>query len=157
MHLSTVQIPTNFGLDWNWSSIQFLILNPDQIELFSCDQWMVLSVCLFVWPSVTPFWLCSHYRIIMKFSGVITRDQGKVHAKGQGQRSKVKVTEVMTHLNSFRTVTPIWIHIWWWNDTYSLMLLRIGALLFLKVIRQISRSHGSKYCRFWPELSVSGL
>ena len=25
---------TNFGLDWNWSSIQFLISNPDQIELF---------------------------------------------------------------------------------------------------------------------------
>ena len=34
MHLSTVLIPTNFGLDWNWSSIQFLISNPDQIELF---------------------------------------------------------------------------------------------------------------------------
>ena len=34
MHLSTVQIHTNFGLDWNWSSIQFLISNPDQIELF---------------------------------------------------------------------------------------------------------------------------
>ena len=34
MHLSTVQIPTNFGLDWNWSSVQFLISNPDQIELF---------------------------------------------------------------------------------------------------------------------------
>ena len=34
MHLSTVQIPTNFGIDWNWSSIQFLISNPDQIELF---------------------------------------------------------------------------------------------------------------------------
>ena len=34
MHLSTVQIPTNFGLDWNCSSIQFLISNPDQIELF---------------------------------------------------------------------------------------------------------------------------
>ena len=28
----------------------------------------------------------------MKFSGVITKDQGNVHAKGQGQRSKVKVT-----------------------------------------------------------------
>ena len=28
------------------------------------------SVCL----SVTPFWLCSHHRIIMKFSGVITND-----------------------------------------------------------------------------------
>ena len=42
------------------------------------------SVC----PSVTPFWLCSHHRIIMKFSGVITSDRTDVHAKGQGQRSR---------------------------------------------------------------------
>ena len=116
-----------------------------------------LSVCPSVCPSVTPFWLCSHHRIIMKFSGVITRDQGKVHAKGQGQRSKVKVTEVTTQLNRFRTVTPVWIHIWWWNYTYSLMLLRRGALLFLKVIRQISRSHRAKNRRIWPRLGVSGL
>ena len=47
-------------------------------------------------PSDLPCWLCSHHRIIMKFSGVITNDQRKVHAKGQGQRSKVKVTEVTT-------------------------------------------------------------
>ena len=32
---------------------------------------------------------------------------GKVHAKGQGQRSKVKVTEVTTQHNRFRTVTPV--------------------------------------------------
>ena len=107
--------------------------------------------------SVTPFWLCSHHRIIMKFSGVITNDQCKVSAKGQGQRSKFKVTEVTTQLNYFRTVTPIWIHIWWWNDAYSLMLLRRGALLFFKVIRQISRSHSSKNRRIWPRLGVSGL
>ena len=116
-----------------------------------------LSVCLSVCLSVTPFWLCYHHRIIMKFSGVITNEQGKVHAKGQGQRSKVKVTEVTTQLNRFRTVTPVWIHIWWWNDAYSLMLLRRGALLFFKVIRQISRSHGSKNRRIWPRLGVSGL
>ena len=46
--------------------------------VFSCDQaalWMVqsvcLSVCLSVCPSVrlsvTPFWLCSHHRIIMSY------------------------------------------------------------------------------------------
>ena len=116
-----------------------------------------LSVCPSVRLSVTPFWLCSHHRIIMKFSGVITNDQSKVHAKGQGQRSKVKVTEVTTQLNRFRTVTPVWIHIWWWNDAYSLMLLRRGALLFFKVIRQISRSHGSKNRRIWPRWGVSGL
>ena len=127
---------------------------------FSCDQaalQMVFSVCPSVCLSVTPFWLCSHHHIIMKFSGVITNDQSKVHAKGQGQRSKVKVTEVTTQLNRFRTVTPVWIHIWWWNDAYSLMLLRRGALLFFMVIRQISSSHGSKNRRIWPRLGVSGL
>ena len=77
--------------------------------IFSCDQaalWMVQSVrlsvrpsvCLSVRPSVTPFWLCSHHPIIMKFSGVITSDKSDVHAKGQGQRSKVKVTEVTTQI-----------------------------------------------------------
>ena len=120
-------------------------------------EWYFLSVCLSVRLSVTPFWLCSHHRIIMKFSGVITTDQGNVHAKGQGQRSKVKVTEVTTQLDRFRTVTPVWIYIWWWNDAYSLMLLRRGALLFFKVIRQISRSHSSKNRRVWPRLGVSGL
>ena len=120
-------------------------------------EWYFLSVCPSVCLSVTPLWLCSHHRIIMKFSGVITTDQGNVHAKGQGQRSKVKVTEVTTQLDRFRTVTPVWIHIWWWNDAYSLMLLRRGALLFFTVIRQISRSHGSKNCQIWPRLGVSGL
>ena len=113
--------------------------------------------CPSVCPSVPPFCVCSQHRIIMKFSEVITKDQGKVHAKGQGQRSKVKVTEVTTQLNGFRTVTPVWIHIWWWNDTYSLMLLKRGALLFFKVIRQISRSHGAKNRQLWPRLVVSGL
>ena len=45
--------------------------------------------------SVTPFSLCFHHRIIMKFSGVITDDQRKVHAKGQRsrlQRSKPNLT-----------------------------------------------------------------
>ena len=128
-------------------------------------KWYFPSVCLSVRPSVrlsvrpsvTPFWLCSHHPIIMKFSGVITSDRSDVHAKGQGQRSKVKVTEVTTQLNRFRTVTPVWIHIWWWNDAYSLIMLRRGALLFFKVIRQISRSHGSKNRQIWPRLGVSGL
>ena len=132
--------------------------------IFSCDQaalQMVFSVrpsvCLSVRPFVTPFWLCSHHRMIMKFSGVITSDRSDVHAKGQGQRSKVKVTEVTTQLYRFRTVTPVWIHVWWWNDVYSLIMLRRGALLFFKVICQISRSHGSKNRRIWPRLGVSGL
>ena len=112
-----------------------------ETTIFSCHQaaiWLVQCACLSVCPSVTPFSPCCN-------------------AKGQGQRSKVKVTEVNTQLNCFRTVTPVWIHIWWWNDAYSLMMLRRGALLFFKVIRQISRSHGSKKLQIWPRLGVSGL
>ena len=133
----------------------FLAANKQLYEWFSPS--VCLSVRLSVCPSVTPFWLCSHHRIIMKFSGVITSDRSDVHAKGQVQRSKVKVTEVTTQLNRFRTVTPVWIHIWWWNDAYSLIMLRRGAPLFFKVIRQISRSHSSKNGRIWPRLGVSGL
>ena len=81
-----------------------------------------------------------------------------VHAKGQSQRSKVKVTEVMTPLSRFWTV---WIGIWQWNFAQSFMMLRRqclwGALWFFDVICQISRSHGSKTCRFSPKLGISGL
>ena len=98
--------------------------------------------CLSVRPSATPFWQCCCHCIILKFSRVITIDRRDVHAKGQGQRSKVKVTEVMTPFRCFLTLTPVWIHVWWRNDAQSLMLLRRGALLLFKVVRQISRSRG---------------
>ena len=39
----------------------------------------------------------------MKFSGVITIDKSDVHAKGQDQRSKAKVTKVKTQLYRFQT------------------------------------------------------
>ena len=105
-------------------------------------EWLNESVCLPACLPVTPFSLCSHHGIIMRFSGVITNDRSDVYAKGQGQRSKVKVTEVKTQLSRCRTITPVWFHIWWWNDAQSLMLFRRGALLIFKVICQISRSHG---------------
>ena len=106
-----------------------------------------LSVCL----SITPFSLCSHHRIIMKCSGVITKDQGNVHAKGQGQRSKVKVTEVTTQLNRFRTVTPVWIHIWWWNDTYSLMFLEEVPYCFSRSSVKFQGHTVLKIMEFDPE------
>ena len=87
--------------------------------IFSCDQAALrtpLSVCLPICLSVTPFSLCFCHRIITKFSGVIANDRSDVHAKRQGYKSKVKVTEVITQLSSVRTVAPVSVHIWWWND-----------------------------------------
>ena len=61
--------------------------------------------------------------------------RSRSEVKGQGHRCQNK-------LSFFQTVTPDRIHIWWWNDAKSLMLFRRGALLFFKVIHQISRSYG---------------
>ena len=80
----------------------------------------------------------------------------------QGHPSNFKVTRdktspILTQIGHFRTATPDWIHRWLWNVAQSLKQQRRGALLFSKVIQQISRSHGTKHHRFWPKLGVSGL
>ena len=76
--------------------------------------------------------------------------------KFQGHTAK-KTPPILTQIGCFRTVTPVKIHWWLWNDAQSLKRHRRGVLLFFKVIRQISRSQRTKNRRFWPELSVSGL
>ena len=54
---------------------------------------------------------------------------------------RLKKLLVLTRIGRFRTVTPIWIDWWLWNDAQSLKQHRRGALSFFKVIRQLSRSH----------------
>ena len=133
------------------------------IAVFSCDQaalWMVQSVrpsvrpsvCLSVRPSVchtflTMFPSSYHHEIFRSYY------QWQKWRPCKRSRSEVKGQGHRGHDPNFRfqTVTPVWIHIWWWNDTYSLMLLRRGALLFFKVIRQIWRSHGAKIAEFDPD------
>ena len=115
---------------------------------FSCDLaalWMVFSVRL----SVTPFWLCSHHRILMKFSGVINNGQSEVHANGQGPKSKVKDTKVKTQLNRFRTVTPVIMHKAW-------CCLEEVSYCFSR--SSVKQGHmAKKNRRFWPKLCVCGL
>ena len=76
--------------------------------------------------------------------------------KYQGHMAKKK-SSILIQIGHFRTVTPVWIYQWLWNDAKSLKQHWRGALLFLKVIRQMSRSHSLKYRRFWHKLGVSGL
>ena len=136
---------------WWWNDAYSLIMVRRGALLFLAAtkqlyDWFSPSVC----PSVTPF---HHVPIIVSSWNF----QELLPVTEVTSMQKVKVTEVTTQLYRFRTVTPVWIHIWWWNDAYSLMMLRRGALLFFKVIRQISRSHSSKKRRIWPRLGVSGL
>ena len=145
--------PVWIQIRW-WNDAQsFMLLRRGALLFLAAtkqlNEWYFPSVCLSVCYTFLTMFPSSYHQ----FSGVITNDRSDVHAKSQGQRSKVKVTEVNTQLSHFQTVTPVWIHIWWWNDAQSLMLLRRGALLFFKVIHQISRSEGSKNRRIWPKLA----
>ena len=152
------------GLSWSMDQRKVALLSA---AIFSCDQaalWMVQSVRLSVRLSVHPsvcLYVCHTFLTMFpsSYHHEIFRGyyQWRKWRPCKRSRSKVKVTEVTTELNRFWTVTPVWIHMWWWNNAYSLIMLRRGALLFFKVIRQISRSHGSKNCRIWPRLGVSGL
>ena len=91
-----------FCLFWNpdihtWTHLpEAKITDISKTFVFSWINFLAATKQLYKWYfpsvrlSVTPFRLCSHHRIIMKFSGVITTDQSKVHAKGQGQRSRTQ-------------------------------------------------------------------
>ena len=125
-------------------------------------EWFSSSVCPFVCPSVCntfSIMLPSSYHHEIFRSDSINRND--VHAKGQGQRSKVKVTEVKTQRCSLRTITPVWIQVWQWNDVHCLIWHREGVLLFLKVILQTSRSHGTKkspiVTRMWRFRTVTQI
>ena len=114
-------------------------------HVFSCDQaalWMVFSVRLSHLFDYVPIIVSSwNFQELSHWTRVRSMQKFKV----RGQRSR---SQRSRQTFRFRTVTPVWIHIWWWNDTYRLMLLRRGALMFFKVIRQISRSHGAKIPEF---------
>ena len=94
----------------------------------------------------------------MKFSGVITNDRSDVYANVQGQRSKVKVTEVKTQISRFGTITPVW------DFTYGDEMILKAWYCLAAVPYWFSRSSvkfqghtPKKNNRFRPKLGVSGL
>ena len=87
-----------------WTLHTFLAATKQLYEWFSPS--VRPSVCLSVRHTfLTMFPSSYHHEIFRSYY----HDRSDVHAKGQGQRSKVKVTEVTTQLNLFRTVTSVWI------------------------------------------------
>ena len=145
-----------FWLGIQYDSIVWVIMRRRGVSSerrhSSCSNFFCPSVRLSVCHTFfTMFPSSYHHEIFMRYY------QWPKRGPCQRWRSEVKVTEVKTQLHHFRTITPVWIHIWWWNEAQSLMLPRSGALLFFKVICQISWSQGSINRRFWPKLGVSVL
>ena len=113
-------------------SCDTMVSNMRRCGYFSCDQ-----AALWTLLSVTPLSQCSSHCTIMNFSGVTTIDKSGANAKGQGQRSKVKVTEATKFVPQFPDC---------YSSLNSQMALNFAValkstLLFLGVIHQMSRSH----------------
>ena len=91
----------------------------------------VTSVCIdtWQWNDVQSFMLLRRGALLFfKVIHQIPRSQG------------LKKSLILTQIGRFRTVTPVWIHPWLWNNAQSLRQHRRGALLLFKVICQMSRS-----------------
>ena len=70
--------------------------------------------------------------------------------KFQSHTAKKK-SSILTQSGRFRTVTPVWIQHWLWNDAQRMKQHRRGALLFFTVIHQFSRPRGTKkIANFYP-------
>ena len=72
-----------------------------------------------------------------------------------GHLSNFKVTwaeklTILTQIECFWTVIPVWIHRWFWNNAQNLNWHRRSVLWFFKVICLISMSHGQKIANFDP-------
>ena len=126
------------------SSVEFQGHTGQKIADFRTVTWVLINQ----WLSNDAQSLKQHRRGALLFFKIIL----------QISRShETKKTWILTQNGRFRTVTPVRIHWWLWNGAQSLKQYRRCALLFFKVISQISRSQGTKNGRFWPELSFSGL
>ena len=134
-----------------WNAIYFLAATK-QLFWRSC-----LSVCLSVHLSVCHtfftmfmslyYQLSSNFQKLLALTKVMSMRKIKVRdQRSRSQRSK----QILSQFGHFRTVTLVWIHIWLRNNAQSLKWYRKCALLYFKVICQISRLQGLKNRWFDP-------
>ena len=80
---------------------------------------------------------------------------GEVPYWFQGHPSNFKVTwdkklPILTWIERFRTVTPVWIPPWLWNDAQSLMKYRRDALFFSRSSLKLQGHTAKKIINFDP-------
>ena len=91
----------------------------------------------------------------MKWCIKLEATQKRCRIVFQGHPSNFKVTRdnkstILTRIESFRTVTLVWIHRWLWNDAQSLKKHRRGVLLFFKSYVKFLGHTGQQIADFDP-------
>ena len=125
---------------------------------FSCDQAALLTVlslcvCLSICHTFFTMFMSLYYQLSSNFQKLLAltkvMSMRKIKVRDQRSRSQ-RSKQILSQFGHFRTVTLVWIHIWLRNNAQSLKWYRKCALLYFKVICQISRSQGLKNRWFDP-------
>ena len=132
------------------AQLQFLAATKQLYEWFSPSIHLSvrLSHLFHYVPIIVSSW---NFQELLPMTEVRSMQKDKV--RGQGSRS----LRCKPKFAVFWTITPVWIHIWWWNDAQSFMLLRRGALFFSRSSFKFQGHMAKKNGQFWPKLGVSGL
>ena len=121
---------------WSLCGYFWHLVATKQLYKWFC-LYVSMSVCLSHLFNYVPIIVSScNFHKLLPMTIVMSMQKFKV----RGQRSRSQRSK--PQLSCLGTITPVWIHIWWGNDTKSFMFLRRGVLLIFKVIRQIPWSHG---------------
>ena len=129
--LEPSQKKPSVALKWRWNDSQSLVLLRRGALCFSRRSSNFKAIRLQKIVDFDPNWAFPDCNSNLK----VTRD---------------KKLPILTRTERFRTVTPVLLYQWLWHDAQSLKQHRRDALLFFKVIRQISRSNGTKNADFGP-------
>ena len=100
-----IAVITTLVLSFLWKLTCIFLAAAKKLQEHFCPSVhpsVLPSVSLSIHPSVEPFHNVP----------VFTINKSEVHAKSQDQRTKVKLTEVKTQFNHFRTVTLDCFYIW---------------------------------------------
>ena len=103
-HLSTVEIPINFGLDWFWSSLSFPILKP----IFLPNLFALFLYCIYWDPSLV--------NISETIAGDWSNQMG----------FWLNISFVVNYRRAFRSKVAIAIDLWTSEDRYFLWITAVA-------------------------------
>ena len=103
-------------------------------------------------PSLLQFEFTDVYEMMLNRTGALLFSKVLCQIlRSQGTKKLL----ISTRIESFRTVTPGWIHPWLWNNAQSLTWYRRGALLFIRSSIKFQGHTGWKITR--PVVAIKSL
>ena len=143
---------TIFGTNWYMKFISYVSLSYTWAYLSCIAWWLSIKRTTLINIKLQIISFDSHMAMRWCTKRDVAKETCPIVFQGHPPNFKVarpKKSSILIQIGRFWTVATLWIHWRLWNDAKSLKQHRRSALLFSKVIYQISRSYGTKNHQFW--------